>query len=51
MIKENKGEDQTKIFEAIIHHLKEDSANQSKATMDLLASMVAKIDEKNARER
>lgn len=52
IIKEkNTGEDQMRIFEALIAHLREESANQNRASMDLFNSMVAKIDEKNEREK
>lgn len=40
-----------KLFEALINHLREESSNQNRASMDLISSMVAKIDEKNDLKR
>jgi hypothetical protein len=34
------------MFETLITHLKEESVNQNRASMDLLNSMIAKMDEK-----
>lgn len=36
-----------RLFEALIAHLREESVNQNRASMDLISSMVAKLDEKN----
>lgn len=35
-----------RIFEALITHLREESANQNRASMDLINSMIAKVDER-----
>jgi hypothetical protein len=35
-----------RMFEALIAHLREESVNQNRASMDLLNSMIAKIDER-----
>ncbi len=40
-----------KVFDTLISHLKDQSVNQNKASIDLIASMVAKYDEKSVRER
>lgn len=40
------------MFETLLGHLKDESANQNRASADLIASMVAKLDEKEQeRER
>lgn len=44
-------DDQMRLFEALINHLREESANQNRASMDLFNSMVAKIDTKNEKEK
>lgn len=51
IIREKSNDDQMRIFEALINHLREESANQNRASMDLINSMVAKIDEKNERKK
>lgn len=49
VIRETRNDDQMKLFEALINHLREESVNQNRASMDLISSMVAKLDEKNER--
>lgn len=44
-------DDQMRLFEALINHLREESINQNRASMDLFNSMVAKIDTKNEKEK
>jgi predicted component of type VI protein secretion system len=39
-------DDQMRMFETLIAHLKEESANQNRASMDLLNSMIAKMDDR-----
>ena len=51
VIRDNLNEDQNKLFEALINHLREESLNQNRASMDLISSMVAKMDEKNERKK
>jgi hypothetical protein len=41
----NNGE-QMRMFEALIAHLREESVNQNRASMDLLNSMITKMDER-----
>lgn len=51
-IKDDKGTaEQIRLFEALINHLKDEAANQSRASADLISSMVAKLDEKHQRDR
>lgn len=45
IIRENKNEDQLKIFELLINHLKDESAKQNRESIDLINSMVAKLDD------
>lgn len=40
-----------RLFETLISHLREESTNQNRASIDLISSMVAKIEDKNERER
>jgi|688.fasta_scaffold2219267_1 hypothetical protein len=40
-----------KVFDTLISHLKDESVNQNKASMELIASMVSKYDEKTTREK
>lgn len=51
-IKDDKSsQEQIRLFETLINHLKDEAAHQNRASVDLIASMVAKIDEKNERDR
>ena len=38
-----------RFFETLIGHLKDESVNQNKASIELISSMVAKYDEKTER--
>ncbi len=49
--KPNSEDQQLKMMETLLNHLKEEAANQNRASVDLISSMVAKLDEKNERER
>lgn len=49
--KPNNEDQQLKMMETLLNHLKEEAANQNRASVDLISSMVAKLDEKNERER
>jgi predicted component of type VI protein secretion system len=44
--RERSNDDQMRLFETLIDHLKEESANQNRASMDLLNSMIAKMDDR-----
>jgi hypothetical protein len=42
--KEKNNDDQIRMFESLIDHLKEASANQSKASIDLINSIINKME-------
>ena len=51
VVDNRQNEEQIKLFETLINHLREESSNQNRASIDLISSMVAKIEDKNERER
>ena len=51
VVDNRQNEEQLKLFETLINHLREESSNQNRASIDLISSMVAKIEEKNEREK
>lgn len=51
VVDNRQNEEQLKLFETLINHLREESTNQNRASIDLISSMVAKIEDKNERER
>lgn len=52
VVDNRQNEEQLKLFETLINHLREESSNQNRQiSIDLISSMVAKIEEKNEREK
>lgn len=51
VVDNRQNEEQLRLFETLINHLREESTNQNRASIDLISSMVAKIEDKNERER
>jgi GTPase involved in cell partitioning and DNA repair len=51
VIREKGNDDQMRMFEVVMEHIREESSKQNRASMDLLKSMVAKMDERNEKQR